>query len=444
MAIKKYTNFDGINSNSSNEGQFLQADDLFIVSKNEIEEADFGECRYDVMEVSVYDVNNLLLPNKAGNNVAYIKTGDIKNYMYNVTNAGGQKELAIDAEKLLNDLGFTNGILKINMNFVRYRVGSENNLERVWIQEISPSREEIRIVPLKTKDVNVNKKINKEFENLGNLRRDFKYYKKSILNSLNSFEGTFLESIDTALTSKFGNDFFNVLKKDFGLSRFDNFRKKIYEDFKISVTYYLTNKNYNIKESNFGQNSIVRFEDCEQYDFYELTIEIQNILFQCIDANSSFLKRRNITLKSLPKEFAITEIRKEIKNNLEAFGTPTTIKRNVYNPQNVSAKFDDIVKTADTPILPPPPREEPPIDVIKPMPVPEPPVVITPAEPVVIKMPPTESVVPSPDPMIPTPPSPPPSGGGGGGGGSIYREYDTLDRQNLVDGGMGRERMEFQ
>ena len=82
MAIKKYTNFDGINSNSSNEGQFLQADDLFIVSKNEIEEADFGECKYDVMEVSVYDVNNLLLPNKSGNSVAYIKTGDIKNYMY--------------------------------------------------------------------------------------------------------------------------------------------------------------------------------------------------------------------------------------------------------------------------------------------------------------------------------------------------------------------------
>jgi hypothetical protein len=33
--------------------------------------------------------------------------------------------------------------------------------------------------------------------------------------------------------------------------------------------------------------------------------------------------------------------------------------------------------------------------------------------------------------------------GGGGGGGSIYREYDTLDRQNLADGGMGKERIEY-
>lgn len=37
------------------------------------------------------------------------------------------------------------------------------------------------------------------------------------------------------------------------------------------------------------------------------------------------------------------------------------------------------------------------------------------------------------------------SGGGGGGGGSIIREYDTLDRQNLGDGGAGREqRMQFE
>jgi hypothetical protein len=51
-----------------------------------------------------------------------------------------------------------------------------------------------------------------------------------------------------------------------------------------------------------------------------------------------------------------------------------------------------------------------------------------------------------PDYIPPPPPEPPVySGGysGGGGGGSIYREYDTLDRQNLADGGMGRERIEY-
>jgi hypothetical protein len=66
------------------------------------------------------------------------------------------------------------------------------------------------------------------------------------------------------------------------------------------------------------------------------------------------------------------------------------------------------------------------------------PVVVTPIEEPVV-------VTPEPAIVIETPVEQPPSygGGGGGGGGSIYREYDTLDRQNLADGGMGRERIEY-
>ena len=96
MSIKKYTNIESINDKSSNEGQFLQSDDLFIVSKSEVETTEFGNSKYDVMEVSVYDANNTLLPQKSGNNVAYIKTNDIKNYMYQITNKSGQKEPAIN------------------------------------------------------------------------------------------------------------------------------------------------------------------------------------------------------------------------------------------------------------------------------------------------------------------------------------------------------------
>ena len=147
MSIKKYTNIEQINLNKQNVGQFIEDKDLFIIAKNETVTSTFGDNSYDTMEVSVYDINNNLLPQKSGNNVSYIKTGDIKNYMYNVTNKNGTKEIAIDAEKLLNDLGFTNGILKLNINFVRNKVGNNNELTRVWIQEISPSREEIRILP---------------------------------------------------------------------------------------------------------------------------------------------------------------------------------------------------------------------------------------------------------------------------------------------------------
>jgi len=343
MSIKKYTNIENIDNKSSNEGQFLQADDLFIVSKSEINTTDFGDCKYDVMEISVYDINNNLLPQSTGNNVAYIKTDDIKNYMYQITNKQGLKELAIDIEKLLKYLGFTNGILKTNINFVRYKVGSENELERVWIEEISPSREEIRIIPLKTKFKNINSKTKKEFEDLQSLNKNFKYFKSSLLDSINTFEGTFLESIDSALETQYGKDFFNILKKDFGLSKFSLIRKKIFTDFKTSVDYYLTNKQYDITQSTFGKQSETRFEGCDVYDFAMLTNEIQNILYKCIDFNLQSLKRRDVGVTTLPKEFAIKELQKQIQNNLDSFDTNIEIKRNVYSPDGTIAIFNDVI-----------------------------------------------------------------------------------------------------
>jgi len=342
MSIKKYTNIENIDNKSSNEGQFLQADDLFIVSKTEIDTTDFGDCKYDVMEVSLYDINNNILPQSSGNNVAYIKMGDIKNYMYQITNKQGLKELAIDIQKLINDLGYINGIIKVNINFVRYKVGSENELERVWIEEISPSREEIRIVPLKTKFPNINDKTKTQFKNLQNLNKDFKYYKTALLNSLNSFDNTFLDKINSHLETKYGKDFFNILKKDFGLSNFNNVRNKISNDFKKSIDYYLNNKHYKISESTFGKPGEIKFEDCDVYDFGYMISEIQDILFNCIDFNLKFLKRRELNLKSLPKEFAITELQKQIQNNLDSFNTQTTLKRNVYSPDGTEAVFNDV------------------------------------------------------------------------------------------------------
>ena len=341
MSIKKYTNIEGINNKTENEGQFLQTDDLFIVSKSEIETTDFGNTKYDVMEVSVYDINNNLLPHTSGNNVAYIKGDDIKNYMYQMTNQTGKKELAIDVEKLLNDIGYNNGILKVNINFVRHKVGTNNELEKVWIEEISPSREEIRILPLKTKFENINNKTKKEFENLQNLNREFKYYKNSLLNSINSFEETFLAKIDSALETKYGKDFFIILKKDFGLSGFANIRTKMFTDFKTSIEYYLNNKYYDITQSTFGKPSNVRFEDYDIYNFDDILKETQNILYKCVDINLKSLKRRDIGLKTLPKEFAITELQKQIKNNLDSFATYSETKKNVYSPDGKIVTFND-------------------------------------------------------------------------------------------------------
>ena len=376
MSIKKYTNFEQVNLKTENEGQFLQSEDFFIVTKNEKEESYFGECKYDVMEVAVYDINNNLLPQKSGQNVAYIKSQNIAEYMYNVTNAQGQKELAINAEKLLNELGFTNGILKLNINFVRNRVGSENELERVWIQEISPSREEIRILPLKTKFENINKKTNKEFDDINNLTKDFVFYKKEILNSLDLYQTQYIEKIDSALETKFGKDFFAVLKSDFGLSKFADLRTKIFSDFRTSVTYYLENRYYTLGDTNYGKQSEIRFDNCERYDFKIVLGDIENILANCIDINMAFLKRRTIDIKKIPKEFNPMVFQKPVYDTINALGDPVKNVKVVFDGERVRIKDETPVpkfpKDSDIKfdIEPPPVKDviidNPPVKDIKP------------------------------------------------------------------------------
>ena len=453
MSIKKYTNFEEVDLKKQNEGQYLQTEDFFVVTKNEVEEANFGECKYDVMEVAVYDINNNLLPHKSGNNVAYVKSQNIGEYMYNVTNQQGQKELAINAEKLLNDLGFSNGILKLNINFVRNKIGSDNELERVWIQEISPSREEIRILPLKTKFENINKKTNKEFDDILNLTKDFSVYKRDMLNVLDLYQTQYLEKIDTALETKFGKDFFNILKKDFGLAKFADMRSKIFSDLKTSITYYLENRYYTLGDTNYGKPSEVRFENCERYSFQTIIGAIENILSNCIEFNLSFLKRRGTDIKTQKREFSKIELQKTIKDTLNLFNPLIKDVKVVYDGEKViipppPPKNPIIPNAPEMPIKPDPIVKEDPIDSppkfdVEPEPKPLPKDIKI--EPIII----IDSPPPQKD-IIPVDDMPPPpreiiepiktdvilntggggiSFGGGGGGGNIntfeYNDFGT-------------------
>ncbi len=458
MSIKKYTNFEQVNLKTTNEGQYLQTEDFFIVTKNEIEESYFGECKYDVMEVAVYDVNNNLLPQKTGNNVAYIKSQNIAEYMYNVTNQQGQKELAINAEKLLNDLGFTNGILKLNINFVRNKIGSDNELERVWIQEISPSREEVRILPLKTKFENINQKNNKEFNDINNLTKDFIFYKREILNSLDLYQSQYLEKIDTALETKFGKDFFALLKKDFGLAKFSDLRTKIFTDFRTSVTYYLENRYYTLGDGTYGKPSEVRFDNCERYDFNLILGDIENILANCIAVNMSFLKRREIAIVRKEREFQKVDVKRDVLDTLGLFNNPVKDVKVVFDGERV-IKVKEQPK--ETPIIkdPLPPDPVPPVkvDPIEITPTPEPKPEPKPKPLPIEDTPPKFDVLPID--ILPPPPKfddmldpigprggdvidpirevPPTFSGGGGGGGFVNTDPRNFGFNDGTIGGSG-------
>ena len=116
------------------------------------------------------------------------------------------------------------------------------------------------------------------------------------------------------MVNKFGNDFINILRKDFGLRDFKEFRTRIFVNFRESIKNWLNNKYYDISDSTFGKPSEIRFIDCDQYDFTLLLNDMKNILNNCVSFNIKTLRRRDVQYNIVPKEFAVVELRKNIKN----------------------------------------------------------------------------------------------------------------------------------
>jgi hypothetical protein len=106
--------------------------------------------------------------------------------------------------------------------------------------------------------------------------------------------------------------------------------------------------------------------------------EIQSILNNCISFNTKALQRRQVDIKQLPKEFGIVELRKQIQNNLDSFGTKIDIKRNIYMPDKV-----DVIVTGTTELPPIITKKQVEIveKVAEPTPPPKPPVPPAPSAP---------------------------------------------------------------
>ena len=78
---------------------------------------------------------------------------------------------------------------------------------------------------------------------------------------------------------------------------FEGYKKRIIQNFKDGVRYFLTNKGYKPGDTNFGKQSNIRFVDYEQYEYQYLINEINNILLDSIKYNSRNFKRRDIIIK---------------------------------------------------------------------------------------------------------------------------------------------------
>jgi hypothetical protein len=416
MAIKTFKEI------LNNQGYRISSNDRKIFEEGNLESF-FGFSQNDAIEFIVYDLDDNQLPQINDELVRYIPltTQNIKDYFLIAEGTVFQKykfptEYFIYIERLLREAGYDNGIFKTQITLLNKRVGSEIPSDKLWIAEISPSRTEVRLLPLK-KGLVLNEELKKRYDifvNNGEFRDDTINLTFPFVEKISPI------GIDEFIKSKYTASWLNKLVYEFKIKNFETFSTKVFEKFTQACFYEFQNKISDINDINYGKPK-------SEKPVVGLSInEIENIckkiLIMCIDFYFPNPDVKTETTYDMGVDTSIDAVGKVFQriesNTIIDTTSPVIRKAEIINPILTSKelKLEEEIKKQ----IP-----DPPFDVSRPVPDPPPPI---------------EIVTPIDEP----PYDPPYTGGGGGGGGGGQFDTQSLDRDNLSDGGMGREQLAFQ
>lgn len=412
MALNDFKNIENINLNLDTTAQLLNSKDLNIFKTSISNVTDFGMSKNDVIEFRVYDIGNNLLEQTGGKTVNYIHKDNLPKYLKSSIDSKTQEKIfEIDVEKLVKEAGYGNGEFKVVFNFLKNYVGNENQKQKVWIHEVSPSRTEIRIQPLITNDEAQNRQINRRYTSFMDGAAELRENVINIKNQIDKVELQISDLIDKYFIEKHGQKWLDVVKADYKFltdSQYKSFKQKIFTDFKTSIFAQLDGKEFNLGNPNFNKQVTTPLDLDEYLTPIEINALVNSRLLEAIDYNMS-----NVTYKDYPQ--AIKDIinqKKDLQVLQNLLDTNTITKSNLTQTQKLGKVNKDVKITPNTPILEV--IEEPILRKVDP-PVVEPPV----------------KVIPTPDVIVPREPV---YGGGGGFGGEV------IDNSRL-GGGMGREQL---
>lgn len=240
----------------NNRGYVINPNDRKIFEDGDLQSF-FGFSENDAIEFIVYDVNNNQLPQgSTAEFVRYIQltTENINDYFLIPEGTTFQryqlpKEYFIDIERLMGEAGYTNGIFKTQTTLINKRAGSEKQYDKLWIQEISPSRTEVRLFPLK-EGVNLSPELKVRFDAFVNdreFREDTIAYLFEFIEKIKPIE------ISTFLKSKYSTFWLDNLVNEFKIPSFELFVTTIYEKFVQSCLYEFTNRVSDLTNLNYGK-----------------------------------------------------------------------------------------------------------------------------------------------------------------------------------------------
>lgn len=417
MAIKTFKEI------IQNKGYRINTNDRKIFEEGTLESF-FGFGEKDAIEFIVYDINDNQLPQINDELVRYIplNSENIREYFLIAEGTLFKKyqfptEYFIDAERLLREAGYDNGIFKTQVTLINKRVGSNSAYDKLWISEISPSRTEIRLFPLK-RGLEINQELQKRYDLFvknGQFRDD------TIQLAFNFIEKITPTVIDTFLQTKYTEKWFNKMVGEFKIQDFDIFSQKVYEKFIEASIFHFTNRVSNPTNINYGKPKNNKPD-------IELSVaQIKNIcktlIINCIDfylsapdvkKQATFDEKTNESIDVTEKVLQRLENDVIVDTRIPEVKVATLTKKISTKQTIIKNKIDE-----QLPIEQPAPKIIPP----KQLPV-EPPVLDVPIR---IEVPVKES------PIVKEEPTPVFGGGGsGGGGGTVIRDFGTGTGREIV------------
>ncbi len=287
----------------------------------------FGRGVTDTIEFILYDNGDNQLPQgESGKLVRYVNIADVENIRKYILIARGKTsnattEYFVDIERLINEAGYKNGLFRTQISLLNKRVGSEANQNKVWIHEISPSRTEIRVLPIKPDTQIMEDDLNERY----NIFLRNGEFRDDVVNRLDGFIDTITtEKVLKKLNALFGADWIKNVKREFKIDDFEKFIDQCVVKAKEAIGYYVSNRQYKIGTKDYGKPMIVN-KNQTSFDLSTLVKTSNEIICDII---AFYLPKRNVQVQSVPSITKL-ESRDRIDSILQSFGTSRKIDTKV-------------------------------------------------------------------------------------------------------------------
>lgn len=240
----------------NNKGYQINANDRKIFEEENLQSF-FGFGETDAIEFIIYDVSNNQLPQRNGQLVRYIPLTSSNISDYFLLPEGTlleqykfPKEYFIDAERLLKEAGYENGAFKTSVTLINKRVGSESVSNKLWISEISPSRTEVRLFPIKKGLDEISYNLGLRYEIF---RKNGEFRDDTIALAFNFIEKITPSGIKDYIKSKYTEKFYNKMVSEFKIKDFDILLNDAHKLFVQSCIYEFTNRISKVDDLNYGK-----------------------------------------------------------------------------------------------------------------------------------------------------------------------------------------------